>query len=245
MKFYDAHVHLADLDVEQTVRYALETGTAMCSAGVDLESSAKCLALGKRYSSAVLPFVGIHPSEAEKAVDSKGVRELAKSAKGIGEIGLDPGYSSIGEGSQQMLVFRGQLRIADALRLPIQVHTRGAEGRCLEELERFSGGRVLLHWFEGEELLGKAQDRGYFVSFGPAILYSKKLQRMASASDGGLILAESDGPVPFKPLGGASGPMLVPSVVMKLAEVRRASFEETSASMVLNAEVYLGRKGKG
>jgi TatD DNase family protein len=84
------------------------------------------------------------------------------------------------------------------------------------------------------------KSRGYYVSFGPALLYSRKLQRMASGLDPALVLVESDGPVTFAPLGGAGGPALIPTVVFKLAELWNLTFSEAEDRILRNGLSYLG-----
>ena len=134
-----------------------------------------------------------------------------------------------------------QLDKADLLGKPVQVHSRGAEATCLEVLETYSLRAVLLHWFEGEEMIERAVSIPHsFFSFGPAILYSKKLSRIARKCPEEMVLTESDGPVPFGPLGGARGPGLIPSVALKLSELWGESFDETTSRLAENAERYLG-----
>ena len=189
-------------------------------------------------------FVGLHPSEAEKTSGIDWLPEALNQAAGVGEIGLDPKYSGAGRGSPQLMRFAGQLEIAESARKPVQVHSRNAEAACLDELSTHRLTSVLLHWFNGESELGRAEGKGYFVSFGPALLESKKLQRMASRYSKDLILAESDGPVPFASLGGADGPLMVPSVIFKLAEVKKVTFEEMAQMATRNASEYLPALGK-
>lgn len=245
MRFLDCHIHLPDYRGDEVLRYASSTGTKLISAAVDSVTSAKSLELSGAFPGLVVPFVGIHPSEAEKEPEAASIGALVPGAAGVGEIGLDPRYSAVGEGKAQLRVFRQQLEVAEKSRKPVQVHTRGAEPLCLAELAKFDVRPVLLHWFEGEDLLSTAEERGYFISTGPALLYSKKLCRIASRYGEDLILTESDGPVPFGPLGGAAGPMLIPSVVMKLAELKRLTFEEAAERIAANGDSFLGLKGKG
>ncbi len=154
---------------------------------------------------------------------------------------MDEKYSETGEGSAQMESFLDQLRVAERLGKPVEVHSRGSEKRCLEVLGTFNLSRVLMHWFEGEPLLaGGGLTRGYFVSVGPAVLYSKKMRRIAKSLPPERILTESDGPVQFGPLGGASGPGLIPSVVFGLAELRGGSFGEVERQVEANAKSFLG-----
>ena len=190
-------------------------------------------------------FVGVHPSEALKSTSLSWLEQDLRRASGIGEIGLDPKYSDKGPGSAQMKTFLAQLDMAQATRKPIQVHSRDAERECLDVLSGFPLGAVLMHWFQGEGLLQEALGRGFFVSFGPSILYSKKLQRMAVRTSKDQVLTETDSPVPFGALGGVHGPSLVPSVVFKLSEVWGLGFEETRATLAGNAMRFLGLSEKG
>jgi TatD DNase family protein len=199
--------------------------------------SARLRSLGGR---GVKCFVGVHPSDVTAERPSSALAPYLGECDGIGEIGLDEKYSATGEGSAQMESFLDQLRIAETLGKPVEVHSRGSEVRCLEVLGTFSLGKVLMHWFEGEQQLPDVISRGYFVSVGPALLYSKKMRRIARSLPSDRILTESDGPVPFGPLGGASGPGLIPSVVFGLAEVRGQGFGEVERQVEENAKRFLG-----
>jgi TatD DNase family protein len=248
VRFIDSHVHLTDYSqVETLVQYSVRTGTRLVSAATDKQTSRKCLDLGTRYGDVVDAFIGVHPSEVGRNPSLAWLEEAAMGATGLGEIGLDPRYSEVSEESRQMRSFMLQLQLAEKLGKPIQVHTRGAEGICLEKLASYRIAGVLLHWFEGETLASAASERGYYVSFGPALLYSRKLARMAGSYPEDLILTESDGPVSFAPLGGRGGPYLIPSVVFRLAEIRRRDFWDMGERISRNGSSYLsqGRRKKG
>jgi len=94
-------------------------------------------------------------------------------------------------------------------------------------------------------MLSEVIRRGYFVSFGPSLLYSKRAQRIAARCGPDQSLTETDSPVPYGPLGGIHGPALVASVVFKLAEIWRMSFDETGLAVLANVSRYLGRAEKG
>ena len=225
------------------VSFAASGGVLLLACGVDRRTSLGVLELAKSAPGVVRPFVGVHPSEAEGAGEVDWLQEAAGQASGVGEVGLDPSYSPAGEGGAQMSAFRRQVEVAGSLGKPLQVHSRMAEMKCLEVLAGSRVSRVLLHWLENEEALPEAMERGYYVSFGPALLYSKKLQRIASRADPALVLLESDAPVPYSPLGGVWGPMLVPSVAFKLAEVRGERFGDTLDRCNQNSLRFLGGKG--
>jgi len=67
---------------------------------------------------------------------------------------------------------------------------------------------------------------------------------MASRYSPDLILAESDGPIAFAALEGAGGPTAIPSVLLKLAELRGTRFSEVAERTARNAKTYLPSIGK-
>ncbi len=245
--YYDCHLHLPECpEVESILTFARSEPIELFSVSVGIEESRSNLELGRRYPEKVRVFVGIHPSEAAGDQRLEELELLSEDADGIGEVGLDPKYSSVEEGSLQVRVFTGQLGLAERQGKPVQVHSRGAEKACLDRLNSFHPPRVLLHWFEGEELASQAAGRGYYVSFGPALLYSKKLARIAKEYPRDLVLTESDAPVAYRALGElVAGPYLVPSVVFSLAQLNGVDFEEMEASLSENSRRYLKERRKG
>ena len=217
-------------------------GMGLISVGVSPAEAAPSLKLRDQSPDTVKCFIGVHPSEAvSTAVGLGDLSPLWEAADGVGEVGLDPKYSEVSVKSAQMELFRAQVEVAGRLKKPLQVHSRGAEVACLDVLDGYSLGTLLMHWFEGEEQLARVLSRPRtYLSFGPAILYSKKLLRIAKRCPPESVLVESDGPVAFAALGGAGGPGLVPSVAFRLAELWGKSLDEAVAQLSLNAESYLG-----
>lgn len=245
MRFVDSHVHLSDYpSTNSLLEFAMATHARLFACSTDEASSRLTVRVARQNPELVSAFVGVHPSEAETQPRIGLFQALLVEASGAGEIGLDPKYSDVGAGSPQRNIFREQLEKAEAANKPVQVHSRNAEEVCLDELGTHRLPSVLLHWFSGESELGRAEQGGYYVSFGPALLESRKLQRMAAQYSEDLILVESDGPVTFSSLGGADGPLLAPSVVFKLAEVKGVSFEEMAETTARNASAYLAAPGK-
>jgi TatD DNase family protein len=217
--------------------------TLLLTCGVDRKTSREALRIAKKYPRQVAAFVGVHPSEATKS-DTGWLRRALAEAAGLGEVGLDPAYSSTGPRGAQMKVILEELEMAQRAGKPVQLHSRGAEAAALDVLGGFELSGVLMHWLESEEALPSAVARGYYVSYGPALLYSKRLQRMAARSPTSQVLAETDSPVPYRPLG-AKGPSLVPSVVFKLAELWGMQFDEAREALLANSLRFLGLVEKG
>lgn len=243
LRFIDSHIHLGDYaDPDQIIRLTRAFDGLLVSVGTGASSSARSVSLQRGHPDAVRAFIGAHPSEAEKERELGWLERGMSAAAGVGEVGLDPRYSEVARGSPQTDLFQRQLALAEKAKKPVQVHSRGAERDCLDTLSAFRLKAVLLHWFQGEELSVEANEKGYYASFGPAILVSKKLQRIAKAWDRDRILAESDGPVPYDALGGVSGPSLVPSVVFKLAQLLGLQFDDAARHLLGNTSAFLAEK---
>lgn len=244
MALVDAHIHLPECsDPEGQVRSAMARGFQLFSCTVNPSEADLNLKLREQARGAVRAFLGVHPSDVSEVSASDALGRLFESSDGIGEIGLDPKYSDSGPGSLQMKAFVDQLRVAERLGKPVQVHSRGSERACMDVLGTYRLRSVLLHWFEGEETyVREAVSRGYYFSFGPALLYSKRVLRVAEAVPPDRTLTESDGPVRFGALGGAAGSDLIASVVFRLAELRGVSFAEAERTVQEVAESYVGGK---
>jgi TatD DNase family protein len=241
MTLVDAHIHLPAYGGQKAwLQGGGEGSTLLISCTVNASEAEENLRARSENPSRIRCFVGVHPSDATGERPSVGLAPFLDRCDGIGEIGLDEKYSVTSEGSIQMDAFLDQLRVAEELGKPVQVHSRGSEMRCLEILGTFNLKAVLMHWFEGEGLISEVVSRGYFVSVGPALLYSKKIRRIAGTVPADSLLTESDGPVAYGPLGGASGPFLIASVLYGLAEVRRGRYDDLEKTVEENAKRFLG-----
>lgn len=245
MRFCDSHLHLyAQTRPGEVAEFAEWNETLLLSCGVDEATSQQTLRLARSFPKVVIPFVGVHPSEAEKEPDLGWLPSALSEAIGLGEVGLDPKYSDIGNASAQKMAFEAQLDAAEKARKPVQIHSREAESEVLGLLGCYRLPSVLMHWFEGEAHIEALRDRGYFVSLGPSLTYSKKFKRIAASFDREWILTETDWPVSYGPLEGANGPSLIPSVVFELSRIWKEPFEEARKQSVSNAQSYLmGGKG--
>lgn len=232
MEFIDVHSHFKSIGNEIGKLLSSVRIRVVCVA-TDKESSLDIVQNGLPYA-----FVGVHPSCAGLDEDISWLKEIAEMACGIGEIGLDPKYGSL---KQQEKIFMKQLDIAEKLQKPVQVHSRNAAKKCLEILGSYKLTRVLMHWFDEEELTREVNSMGYFASFGPALLYSKKLERIVEKIDTSLILTESDYPVQYTPIHGMSGPVLVPSVVFKVSQILGSKFDDMAELIANNAGRFLGK----
>ena len=117
-----------------------------------------------------LRAAGIHPWDADRMTPCE---DMFSGAQAIGEIGLD--YACDVNRAQQEEVFRSQLAIAERMGVPVVLHCVRAFARTLEILREYNLKGVIFHGFIGsKEQMKEAVKRGYFISYGEAVLRSPK-----------------------------------------------------------------------
>ena len=245
----DAHMHLfpsvRSSYVDEVVEFLRARGNRVIAVSIDVSSSIETLRIGRSFPSQIIPFIGVHPASAstERVSSFEQMVNDETGILGIGEIGLDGTYSTDAVTvEKQRIVFDQMLSIAERLNKPVSVHSRGAVTETLLAIRRFSLNRVMLHWFAGtESQLKEAQEMGFMVSFGPASVYSRKIQRLAKISNPEMTLVESDAPVRFSACfgGHAADPRMVGSVVNTLARIWEISYNEVAALISKNTLRYL------
>jgi TatD DNase family protein len=189
--------------------------------------------------------VGIHPHEA-KEVTPQHLDELARLAQhpkviAWGEIGLDYFYDHSPR-DVQATVFRSQMELAHAAKLPIIIHCRDAWDDCLALIEqhwRPTGLAGILHCFTGT--FGHAKrglDMGFLISFAGNATYPKtqNIRDVAKEIPLDRILIETDSPflAPQPYRGKRNEPAYVAEVAKTLATVRNLAPEEIAAATAAN-----------
>lgn len=246
---YDSHIHLSDSYYDEDLSLVVERMKKLkikaCCVSMDYSSSLKTLEIAKN-SEVILPFIGIHP---EKAIeDIAPIADLISKSyntiAGIGEIGLDPTYiSSEKESKNQEMVFRTLLSLAEKFSKPISVHSRKSLDQIFSILPSFDLNGVLLHWFDGnKKQLRKAMDYGYYVSYGPVMVYADDKKSLLSNTHLDKFLVETDGPVPFSKCFELRNAQIdfIPSVIFSASKVLKMSYEETALLLEKNSQKYLG-----
>jgi TatD DNase family protein len=198
----------------------------------------------------VLPFaeqydwiyttVGIHPHDAKEVTPEhlETLFQLAKHPKVVawGEIGLDYFYDHSPKDIQEK-VFRQQMELAHAAKLPIIIHCRDAWPDTLRILDQAwgpTGLRGVLHCFTGTlKDAHRGLDMDFLISFAGNATYPKtqSIRDVAKVLPLSNILIETDSPYlapqPFR--GKRNEPAYVAEVAKALASVRDLSVEEIAA----------------
>ncbi|MHA1643079.1 MAG: TatD family hydrolase [Promethearchaeota archaeon] len=225
----DVHCHLnLYLAVDQVIKDALKTGVEkIISVAMSVKSQERILELSREFEN-VYPALGIHPEEVQMnkniLKDVEKVLEFIKKNSNevccIGEIGLDHYFiKDKSTYSIQKIIFEKMLSLAEELKLPVNIHSKGAEDVIFETLPSFKIPNINVHWYSGpEKYLRIGIERGYYFSITPAIDYSPAVKKTVMEVDIEHLLLESDGPVRFA--GKIGTPSMIKNVIKKIAEYK-------------------------
>ena len=125
------------------------------------------------------------------------------------------------------------------------MHSRQAVVETLDTLADFKVPKILFHWYDGPiENLPLFKERGYWISIGPAVLYSRRIGEIARAADLSIILSETDGPVRYRGLfaNELTQPSFVVAVVQKIAEIKGSNLELVRDQILSNFQKFTSAK---
>jgi TatD DNase family protein len=251
VEFVDSHAHLDmedfDGDREEVVLRAFAAGikSILCPAEVTVAKSVQTtLALIEKFPSLV-SAAGTHPHQARLFHPdcARRIEELAlaKKIKAVGEIGLDHHYD-FSTRHDQMRAFRAQLLLAQALGLPVIIHSRnaGAEVISAIEEERFTKGGVLHCFTEDWDVARKMIELGFFISFSGILTFPKaqSLREVAKKISLDRLLVETDSPflapVPFRGNKKRNEPAFVRETAGVLADIKNVPLDRLARETCSN-----------
>lgn len=254
--YVDSHCHIDlpdfDADRDGVLARAAQAGIAdflivgcIDAQGSHRRSLSMAEALGRRASA------GVHPHDAKDATDAT-FDELQGWADkrrivAIGEIGLDFHYDHSPR-EVQRAIFRRQIRLARAVRLPVIIHTREADAETaaiLEEEGAAETGGVIHCFTGGEELAARALTLGFFISFSGIVTFPRAegIRKVAATMPLGRLLIETDAPflAPVPHRGKRNEPAFVVEVARAVAGLRGITPEEVGAAASANFRALFAR----
>ena len=251
--YYDSHIHLSDSaysnDLDVILSHMKHIQIKACCVSTNVEDSQQTISLAQK-SDLVLPFVGIHPECVMNDTDGlESIITLVEKNKvsGIGEIGLDPtvidNNITKSEGLKMQLdTFESLLSLAEKLGKPVSIHSRKSLDKVLDVMTSYDPSHALLHWFDGnKKQLRRAMDMGFYVSYGPVMIYANDKQSLLAKTHKSQILVETDGPVRFSRCFESKEGQIsfIPSVIFAASKAIGVTFEEMSILLEENSERYL------
>ena len=258
MRLFDAHCHLdlPELDAEREAMLARARAAGVERILVPGYHPAQWPILGpfRRARPGVDVSLGIHPweldtlsdEELRAALDELPRAALDAGAVALGEFGVDRNHTrDPARIARQVEAFRGQLRVARRLGLPIVLHVVDAHGLVLELLESerpLPGG--MMHSYSGSaELVPRYLALGLFVSFSGPVTWprAKKTRRAALACPLERLLVETDAPdLPPEGTSKPNEPAHLVLVARAIAELRGVPVEAVAEATFVNAETLFG-----
>lgn len=247
--YIDSHAHLEgkryDADRDQVLARAKQSGIEayLAIGNGDGPETADCgIRLAEKYHGQpeypeIWASVGIHPHEASLANEESDTQLLqwAQHPRVIawGEIGLDYFYDHSPR-EKQKVVFRRQMELAQAAKLPIIIHCRPSDNSenawddCLALITEHwapTGLGGVLHCFTGTvEHARRALGIGFMISFAGNVTFPKAQNIRDAAQFVPLdrMLIETDSPylapVPYR--GQRNEPAFVIEVARQIGELR-------------------------
>lgn len=233
----DTHSHIdmiKEFSLDEVIQNAAQNNVKkIIIPAAELSSFDKIIELCDKYEE-VYGMLGVFPNEAQTWTDDvvDRIKELSKHPKivGIGEIGLDY-YWDTSYIELQKEIFIKQIKLANELNMPINVHDREAHKDTFDIIkEHNKGSDVIMHCFSGSpEFAKECIKEGWYISLGGVVTFknAKKMKEVAEAIDENYLLVETDAPYltphPFR--GKENQPAYVKLVAEEIAFLRGTTLE--------------------
>ena len=253
MKLFDSHCHLNDEkfneDREELILKLNNEGVEkLVTAGYSLESSKESINLANRYNF-IYATIGISPNDIPDNINGikeeiDQLNELYRTSEkivAVGEIGLDYHWNTENKDLQRY-AFIEQIKLANKLELPIQIHTRDAVMDTIDILKTndVKCGGIFHCCPFNRELVKEGLKLGFYISFaGPTTFKnSKNASEIINMVPDDRLLVETDSPYlspePYR--GKRNDPRKVQYILRKIAEVKGRTFEEVQNMAYENAK---------
>ena len=257
MNLVDVHAHLTDekfkADLDMVLHRAKEAGVkAVICNGTNPINNREILALAKQHD-LIKVALGAYPTDAlgleetetglvpskqpwdfDKEVDF--IESQKNHIVAIGEVGLE--YKHVTDPLLRKLQVQNLskiLALAERIKKPVILHTRGAEAETIELLQSSSNKKVVLHCFGGKKsLVRKANDLGYSLSIPPVCVRLQHFGMVVDESSVSQLLTETDSPWLSHVAMERNEPKNVLESIKFIANKKKFDVEETANSIFLN-----------
>ena len=247
-EWIDVHCHLDHLEggAEAALKQALDAGVKnLITIGTEPSDLPLVMQLAEKHAPHVFCTIGIHPHEGVQYSDEVGkfLRANASHPRvvAIGEIGLDYYYNQSPK-AEQLHAFREQMKIAEDVQLPVEIHTREAEEDTVMILKEFEGRvKDLIHCFTGTPWLAEqALALGYNISISGVVTFKNAESLRATVQNiipMDRIHVETDAPflAPVPMRGRPNTSAYVVHTAQVVADLKKVSLQTLSEQTKKNA----------
>ena len=246
----DAHAHLCSdafrEDLEAVLDRAAAAGVSrIIAVGETLEDAEANLALAARFPQ-VKVCGGLYPTTLDReAADAlvAFIRAHRAAVVGIGEVGLDHWVvKEEPEREIQRQIFADFIALANALDLPLNVHSRSAGKVTVQFLKAQGARRVLLHAFDGKASAAlEGAEAGFFFSIPPSVVRAPQKQKLVRALPLERLLLETDSPVLGPDPTARNEPANLRIACQAIADLKGVPFAEVAVRTTANARALFPR----
>ena len=247
----DSHCHLDPFEPPEPVLEAAAVAGVdrLVAVSQDAASMEAVLDLAGRFPGRVLAGLGVHPATvthrgpAGIEPDLELLADRLAEAAVVGETGLDHKWAvTPDQRAEQTRALERHFELAHRHRKPVNLHSRRCPRQVMEAAAAFhrdTGLNAQLHWFtHSKKLVRICNNEGLFISVGPSVISDPAAAAVACEIDEGLLLLETDAPVP---VGGVAGhPRRVREVDEELARLKSVEMDELAGRLERNWVRYLG-----
>ncbi len=251
----DVHAHLNHSRyeaIEKVIESCRKNKVIVVNNGLNPKTNRSCLELAKKHPDVVKAALGVYPldglnipdpdalgiaRELEKVDIDKEIEFIEKNKKdviAIGEVGMD--YKFVKDkNKEQAANLMKFVELAEKLRVPVIVHSRGAEKDVIELLETFKTKKIIMHFFSGSmKLVKRIEDNGWFISIPCAVDRSQQYQMIAEKVNINQIFTETDSP--YAPPAGEeiNEPSFVKNSIKIIAKIKKMTEEEVENNIFMN-----------
>ncbi len=264
MELIDTHTHLDGFEQRGETAAVLERAAAagvgqMITVGTASDDWTIYRGLAEAHPGRVFYTVGLHPC----SVDERWSEEVAQIEAfwhgagarpvALGECGLDRFHLPKDDAAaarvlgRQRAAFAAQLVLAERLRCPLVVHSRGAFAECVEMIDA-SGvdwSRVVFHCFvEGAAEMAELARRGGRGSFTGVVTYKNAEPVREALREQGMerLMLETDAPylTPVPHRGKANEPAFMRHTAEAAALLLGVPLDELAKKTTANARSFFG-----
>lgn len=250
--FIDVHCHLdyfENKELDGIIEECRKKGVkCILTNGVNVPNNKKVLEICGKYDE-VRACLGIYPIDAlklsDKEIDAEieFIRKNKDRVYGIGEVGMDFKESeNEKDWKKQEKTFRKFIKLSNELKIPVTVHSRKAEEKCIEVLEEEKANKVVMHCFSGKlKLIQRILKNGWLLSIPTAVKNSQHFQEVIKLAPIDNLLCETDSPYLHPDKEFPNTPPNVIESYKKIAEIKKASLKEAERKIEDNFKRLFGK----
>ncbi len=246
--YIDTHVHLNNDALYQELDYYIEKAQKenvqnMIVIGYDPLMNQRAIEIAEKYEF-IYASVGIHPTRV-KDMQSDEFEQLKAWVKhpkvvAVGECGMDLYWDKSNE-EAQIDIFKKQIKLAQALDMPLSIHMREATQVTYDTLKLFAPVKGIMHCYSGsKEMAKKFIELGLHISLGGPVTFknAKTPKAVAKIVPKDKLLIETDAPFlaphPFR--GKQNDSSYLPLIAKSIAKERDVSIEDIADITSKNAQ---------